>query len=80
VWSIANGRLASIMTAPAHASITHCTFRTHPNGFASDMPPFFLASRTGLITYVEDTNTSDAFNVDSPVVTMLYHEGKDEVC
>lgn len=43
------------------------------------MPPFFLASRTGLITYVEDTNTSDAFNVDSPVVTMLYHEGKDEV-
>ena len=79
VWGIASGRLSTIMTAPASAGITHCCFRTRPNGAAAAIPPFFLASRTGMVTYVDDTNTSDAFNVDSPVMAFLYHEGKDEV-
>ena len=79
VWGIAGGRLQTIMTAPAQASITHCCFRTHPNGMEAEMPPFFLASRTGLVTYVEGIDTSDAFNVESPVTAILYHEGRDEV-
>jgi len=80
VWGIANGRLA-VMVALSRPqdSITHCIFRTHPNGSASAIPPFFLAGRSGMVTYADDNNCVDAFSVESPITAMLYHEGKDEV-